>query len=372
MLTHGSLFSGIGGFDLAAEWMKWNNIFHCEFNPFGQKVLKHYWPNAISYDDITTTDFSIHQNRIGILSGGFPCQGFSIAGLRKGTADNRYLWPEMLRAIREIQPIAVVGENVTGLISMEEQEMFAKVEGRTITRYQDADHYEAIYTRQSKMLITSIIKDLESEGYKVQTFVIPAASIGAPHRRDRVWIIGYNQNNLLTANPRSNGHQPGKPTTNTGTKGTHESKKIQRQRVWPNVRRTGSKRITPNTKYKGFQITKKSKQQIHIFNVKRNNLYATNPINKRFQRHKWDRSSNQWQWQKTLRPATQSFEIQSWDNWPTQPPVCSGNDGISAQLDTITFPKWINESIKAAGNAIVPQVAYQIFQAIQELINNKY
>lgn len=116
-MRHGSLFSGIGGFDLAAEWMGWENVFHCEWNPFGQKVLKYHFPKAISYDDITKTDFTIHRGTIDILTGGFPCQPYSTAGLRKGKEDERHLWPEMLRAIREIQPRWVVGENVFGLIS---------------------------------------------------------------------------------------------------------------------------------------------------------------------------------------------------------------------------------------------------------------
>jgi len=101
-MTHASLFSGIGGFDLAAEWMGWENVFHCEINPFGQKILKYYWPKAISYGDITKTDFTIWRSRVDIITGGFPCQPFSIAGKRKGTADDRHLWPEMLRAIQEI------------------------------------------------------------------------------------------------------------------------------------------------------------------------------------------------------------------------------------------------------------------------------
>ncbi len=101
-MTHGSLFSGIGGFDLAAEWMGWENVFHCEWNPFGQKVLKHYWPNAISYEDITKTDFTVHRGKIDIITGGFPCQPYSSAGKRKGKDDERHLWPSMLRAIREI------------------------------------------------------------------------------------------------------------------------------------------------------------------------------------------------------------------------------------------------------------------------------
>jgi DNA (cytosine-5)-methyltransferase 1 len=114
-MRHGSLFSGIGGFDLASEWMGWENVFHCEWNEFGQKVLKYYWPKAITYNDITKTDFSIHRGTIDILTGGFPCQPYSTAGKRLGKEDERHLWPEMLRAIREIQPSFVVGENVRGL-----------------------------------------------------------------------------------------------------------------------------------------------------------------------------------------------------------------------------------------------------------------
>ena len=116
-MNHGSLFSGIGGFDLAAEWAGWNNTFHCEWNPFGQRVLKHHFPKSISYNDITKTDFTIHKGSIDVLSGGFPCQPYSNAGLRKGKEDERHLWPQMLRAIREIQPSWVVGENVSGLIN---------------------------------------------------------------------------------------------------------------------------------------------------------------------------------------------------------------------------------------------------------------
>jgi DNA (cytosine-5)-methyltransferase 1 len=116
-MTHASLFSGIGGFDLAAEWMGWHNEFHCEWNEFGQKVLKHHFPNSISYHDITKTDFTKHRGQIDVLTGGFPCQPYSTAGLRKGKADERHLFPEMLRAIKEIQPRWVIGENVRGLVS---------------------------------------------------------------------------------------------------------------------------------------------------------------------------------------------------------------------------------------------------------------
>lgn len=189
-MRHGSLFSGIGGFDLAAQWMGWENVFHCELNEFGRRVLKYYWPLAKSYDDITKTDFIIWLQRLGILTGGFSCQGFSLAGSRLGTDDYRYLWPEMLRVVRQTRPTWIVGENVAGIKSMEDKsgvwkDVFARVENRKVVRYDTVDLYEAVYTRQVKMLVSTICEDLEKEGYQVQPIIIPAAAIGAPHKREK-------------------------------------------------------------------------------------------------------------------------------------------------------------------------------------------
>jgi DNA (cytosine-5)-methyltransferase 1 len=167
-MRHGSLFSGIGGFDLAAEWMGWENVFHCEWNPFGQKILHHYWPNAIQYHDIIKTDFSVHRGTIDILTGGFPCQPYSMAGKRLGKEDERHLWPHMLRAIREIRPRWVVGENVLGLVNWNGGLVFDEVQA-----------------------------DLEAEGYEVQPYVLPAVAVDAPHRRDRVWFVAYSTNERL-------------------------------------------------------------------------------------------------------------------------------------------------------------------------------
>ena len=117
-MKHASLFSGIGGAELAATWMGWENVFHCEISEFPRKVLEYWYPNSVSYEDITTTDFTSWRGKVDILTGGFPCQPFSMAGKRLGAEDDRYLWPHMLRAIREIQPTWVVGENVAGLVTM--------------------------------------------------------------------------------------------------------------------------------------------------------------------------------------------------------------------------------------------------------------
>ena len=126
-MRHGSLFSGIGGFDLAAEWMGWENVFHCEWMPFPRQVLHYHFPNSISYEDITKTDFTIHRGSIDILTGGFPCQPYSSAGKRLGKEDERHLWPHMLRAIQEINPTYVVGENVRGLTNWNGGVVFEEV-----------------------------------------------------------------------------------------------------------------------------------------------------------------------------------------------------------------------------------------------------
>lgn len=160
IMRHGSLFSGIGGFDLAAQWMGWENIFHCEWNPFCQKVLNKNFPNSKPYADINNFNAKEYRGNVDIISGGFPCQPYSLAGKQKGNKDDRHLWPEMLRIIREVQPRWVVGENVSGLISWNGGMVFEQVQ-----------------------------VDLEAEGHEVQTFVLPACSIGALHKRERVWIV---------------------------------------------------------------------------------------------------------------------------------------------------------------------------------------
>lgn len=115
-MNHASLFSGIGGAEVAASWMGWHNAFHCEIQEFPRKVLEYWFPNSESYEDITKTDFKGWRGKVDVLTGGFPCQPFSLAGRRKGADDDRYLWPHMLRAIREIQPTWVVGENDGGVL----------------------------------------------------------------------------------------------------------------------------------------------------------------------------------------------------------------------------------------------------------------
>ena len=292
-MTHGSLFSGIGGFDLAAEWMGWENKFHCEWNPFGQKVLHHYFPNAEQFTDITKTNFTKYANKIDILTGGFPCQPYSSAGKRLGKEDDRHLFPEMLRAIREIQPRWVVGENVFGLVNWNGGLVFNEVQ-----------------------------TDLEAEGYEVQPYVLPAASVNAPHRRDRVWFVAYSVNNRYNT-------KRGKISKENGVSGINRQEMGSREFDRADISRDDS-----NTNSNGLNQCNSGDE----IQSSERGLNAFNDFGK----------------------------ICSWERFPTVPPICTGNDGLSNRLDGITFSKWRKESIKAGGNAIVPQVALQIFKAIQE------
>lgn len=170
-LTHLSLFSGIGGLDLAAEWAGIESVGQCEWADYPTKVLEKHWPEVPRWRDIRTLtgdDFYAKTGRrtVDIISGGFPCQPFSVAGKQRGKEDDRYLWPEMVRVIAELRLTWVVGENVAGIVNM---------------------------------ALDDVLSDLEREGYAARTFLFPAHAVGAPHRRYRTAIVGYSKHNGLYA-----------------------------------------------------------------------------------------------------------------------------------------------------------------------------
>ena len=329
-MTHGSLFSGIGGFDLAAEWAGWENVFHCEIDPFCQKVLKYHFPNSILHGNIKETDFTKHRGTIDILTGGFPCQPFSLAGKRKGTNDDRHLWPEMLRAIREIQPRWIVGENVFGIVNWDGGLVFEQVQ-----------------------------TDLETEGYEVQAFILPACSVNAPHRRDRVWFVAYLQSDRRQKQrEKIDKREIDKFQDRDMLRGKFTS--ISTKPITPNPYLYGCERIDSehkvNASEKGFDAL----NDVESVDV-------ADTCNTGLQGYKVNGSIR-----KIRKERNEQFPgslCTNWQDFPTQSPVCGGNDGIPRELDSITFPKWRNESIKAYGNAIVPKVAYQIFKAINEYNN---
>lgn len=275
-MTHGSSFSGIGGFDLAAEWVGWQNLFNCEIDPFCQTVLKHHFPDAEQFTDIRTADFAVYRGLIDVFTGGFPCQPFSTAGKQKGTEDDRYLWPEMLGVIRVVQPRWVVGENVYGIVSWSDGLVFEQV-----------------------------CADLEAEGYEVQPYVLPACGVGAPHQRYRTWFVAHR--------------------ADAGIEDVRERK--------DEILSGGASADTESQRYESQQA-----RPAKLQSQKRSVLHGGGGDGK----------------------------VQSWADFPTQSPVCSRDDGLSCGLDGITFSKWRTESIKAYGNAVVPQVVLQIFETINE------
>lgn len=159
--THLSLFTGIGGIDFAAEWAGFETVGQCEIEPYAIRVLEKNFPNAIRWRDVRELTKESFYERTGLrtvdlLTGGFPCQPFSVAGKRKGKEDERFLFPEMLRIIRELSPTWVVGENVPGVLSLAGKE---------------------------------ICQDLERVGYDVAVFDYEVAAVGAVHRRERVFFV---------------------------------------------------------------------------------------------------------------------------------------------------------------------------------------
>ncbi len=157
--THLDLFSGIGGFALAAKWNGYRTVAFCDNEPYAQAVLKKHWPEVPCHKDIREVRGDLYAG-VTLLTGGFPCQPFSVAGKQRGKDDNRYLWPEMCRVIREARPAWIIGENVAGIVNL---------------------------------ALDTVCADLEAEGYEVEPIIIPACAVDAPHRRDRVWIMAHSE-----------------------------------------------------------------------------------------------------------------------------------------------------------------------------------
>jgi DNA (cytosine-5)-methyltransferase 1 len=424
-LTHIDLFSGIGGFALAVDtvWLNVEHIF-CDNNGFCQQVIKRHWPGSYIYGDIREFTASAESTRLGgiyetktnsestrqevfLLTGGFPCQPFSQAGKRESKEDDRYLWPEMFRVIREFRPTWIIAENVGGLLTIEQGMVFEQV-----------------------------CVDLETEGYEVQPLIIPACAVNAPHRRDRIWFIahthksdGYASNaeskrcdeeRKYTSRPekRSSGHNK-QHVTNSNNRG----QKIQEQQAAGDQQ---CDRETPSNTERSGQLRKKEYEN----NAKNSNggrgydsanKVSDNTITNAagamcHRRGKiakgriGDRVLSSKQSGKEARCSTSRcgdvivgkeqvdrdpdiIELQrggkqrhgteqvglyggkdyGWDeDWvKVASALCSVDDGISDKLvrlsdgRKISYGKWRTEALMAAGNAIVPAVAIEIMKAIK-------
>ena len=310
--THLSLFSGIGGLDLAAEWAGFETVGQCERADYPTKVLEKHWPDVPRWRDIRSMTKESFYERTGlrtvdVISGGFPCQPFSVAGKRRGSEDDRYLWPEMLRVIEELRPAWVVGENVAGIVNM---------------------------------ALDTVLSDLEAKGYAAGAFIIPACAVDAPHRRDRVAIVAY-ANRTEWGPGESHGNEPdGKDAgwtqaaSGVGTSGQND--------------KSGFMADADGAGLQGRDGTGMPECAC------KRPVGACGPsvANTQITGLPWERTE--------ARRRRPEFGCGGW--WEVEPDVGRVADGVPRRVDRL----------RCLGNAVVPQQFYPIFKAIAEVERNDH
>ena len=387
-MTHASVFSGIGGPEVAATMLGWQNLFHCEINPFGRAVLDYWYPESKSYEDITKTDFTEWRGRVNVLTGGFPCQPFSYAGQRRGAEDDRYLWPYMYRCIDQIQPDWVVAENVAGILTMVEQGEVSPMASAP-TLFDENDGVQRYQLRET-FTLQRICDDLESHGYDVQPILIPACGVGAPHRRDRVFIIGHRI--ASDTDKRSDLRESRKPTGEDGCSRMEERNEVRQSDIADNVRSKSKENVATDSACRGEGTSRKgcgsesgrgdenqqpsewrepTEWSDRFYALLR---YSTDSDNEGLERNGGQELQGHQGRKKAVEYFTRSCGngiagLGRWDSFPSVSAIHRGNDGIPFPVDdlTISFGKWRTEALKAYGNAIVPQVMYEIFRAIEKV-----
>ena len=312
-MNHLDCFSGIGSWALAAKWMGWNTLAFVEKEPFCQQVLKKNFNGVPIHDDIFTFSALPFRGRIDILTGSTPCQPFSQAGKREGSNDARHLFPELLRVVAECQPEWVIIENVYGLLNIEGGQVF-----------------EAYNT------------SLESEGYSVQTLCIPASALNAPHRRDRLWIIAHHNGGGCNSEQYSSRH--GQPNTTRGVIAHANSI----------GERTGCGEIQEAngevSQWDDDAKSRNSEAELRCLALSSDRERLERGIRARLSAEHNRGQGKQWD--------------ENWVEVATE--FCRVDDGGSVDLDgfKLTASKHRENRLKALGNGIIPQIAYEIFKAI--------
>jgi DNA (cytosine-5)-methyltransferase 1 len=324
------LFSGIGGFSLALESTgHFETIAFVEKDEFCQKVLAKNFKGIPIEGDIRNVKGNRYQ--ADVITGGFPCQPFSVAGKRKGTDDDRYLWDETIRVIRECKPKWFIGENVEGIINI-----------------------------QDGMVLRQVQNDLEEEGFEVRCLIIPASSKGAWHQRKRVWILA-NSNSGVRGRGRA--VEQGRAKQIWGFCAAKEEQPecdIRSEAVGCNA--VLRKEDVSNTQRKGLERYSQysstiSRQKQRIQSRPTNSTRQS--TNKNVSNTKHERFSQGMQ-SKTTSNGNRQRESEGKETWwQTQSRVCGVPNGVSYELD-----KNRAKRVKALGNSIVPQIVYEIGKAI--------
>lgn len=287
------LFSGIGGFSLGLERAGMETVAFCEIDPFCQKVLKKHWPNKPIYEDVRSLDY---EGSVDLICGGFPCQPFSVAGKQKGDKDDRHLWPAMFELIKKYRPAWFIGENVVGFINM---------------------------------ALDNVLSQLESEGYETRAFVLPACAVGAPHRRERVWIVANTKSEFSNVSePKTGKHsdkqkpQSGKRILKNNTSNAY-SERLETQRAEQQAKGHKGSLAADNISQRTQGIWQEQIQGIEAFS-----------------------------WCEDIRRIEDYFKR---PDLP-KPLICREDDGFSQRVDRL----------RSLGNAVVPQIPEILGHAIME------